>query len=203
MAEGANIAFAVESFQSDYFELANFSWILYLNFGAALTADFIVTVSLCWLLARHRTGFQRTDLIIRLHLRTNSLHSTSAFCCLITFIKMPDNFIFIAFYFVKPKHKPSASLFPTYSHRAPHSNPQLLAMLNTRKHVREIGPSALMSIPLSAMSGTRSRAHGQRRRDGETHEEQDSSNSDSDDNGCEVGLDDTYRCLGGAHVMVK
>ncbi|OBZ76581.1 hypothetical protein A0H81_03511 [Grifola frondosa] len=70
------------------------------------------------------------------HPLPSSLHAQTARP---QFIKMPENFIFIAFYFVKPK------LFLN----------SLLATLNTRKHVREIGPSALMSIPLSAMSGTR------------------------------------------------
>ncbi|OBZ76024.1 hypothetical protein A0H81_03505 [Grifola frondosa] len=135
--------FAVECFDiTDYFELRNFSWILYLSFGAGLTADFIVAASLCWLLSRHRTGFRRTDSIIRVlmlyGINTCVLTTILTFCFLITFIKMPNNFVFIAFYFVMPK------LFLN----------SLLATLNTRKHVREIGPSALTSIPLSAMSGT-------------------------------------------------
>ncbi|OBZ76025.1 hypothetical protein A0H81_03502 [Grifola frondosa] len=59
------------------------------------------------------------------------------------FITMPDNLIFIGFYFVLPKLYLNS----------------FLVTLNSRKHVREIGSSApVMSIPLSAMSGTHTAA---------------------------------------------
>ncbi|OBZ76408.1 hypothetical protein A0H81_03432 [Grifola frondosa] len=161
-----------------YFELAKISWILYLSFAAALTADFIIAVSLCWLLGRHRTGFQRTDSIIRVlilysvntchlrlllpHHRTSPLFSSPLSLTRKhpQFIKMPDNFVYIAFYFAMPK------LFLN----------SLLATLNTRKHVREIGSSAaIMSIPLSAISGTRTVASADsagKPQYSDTHEEQ-------------------------------
>ncbi|OBZ66978.1 hypothetical protein A0H81_13061 [Grifola frondosa] len=147
-----------------YFELAKISWILYLSFATALTADFIIAVSLCWLLGRHRTGFQRTDSIIWVlilySVNTCVLMTIFAFCCLITFIKMPDNFVYIAFYFAMPK------LFLNF----------LLATLNMRKHVHEIGSSAaVMSIPLSAISGTHTVASADsvgKLQYGDTHEEQ-------------------------------
>ncbi|OBZ76341.1 hypothetical protein A0H81_03475 [Grifola frondosa] len=122
---------------------AGLSGILYLNFAATLTADLIVALSLCWLLAKHRTGFQRTNSIIRVlmlyGINTCALTTIFALCCLITFVKMPDDLVFLAFYFAMPK------LFLN----------SLLATLNTRKYIREIGPNALLSIPLSAMPGTR------------------------------------------------
>ncbi|OBZ76022.1 hypothetical protein A0H81_03507 [Grifola frondosa] len=145
---GTNLAIAVECYKvTSYFQLANIAWLLYLSFSAALVADFIVAVSLCWLLAKHRTGFKRTDSIIRVLMlyiiNTCALTTIFAFCCLITFIRMPDNLIFIAFYFVIPK------LFLN----------SFLAMLNSRTYVREIGSSApVVSIPLPAMSGTRTTA---------------------------------------------
>ncbi|OBZ77094.1 hypothetical protein A0H81_03488 [Grifola frondosa] len=173
-----------------YFELAKISWILYLSFAAVLTADFIIAISLCWLLARHRTGFQRTDSIIRIlmlySVNTCVITTIFAFYCRITvnpsphpfhplsltpkhpqFIKMPDNFVYIAFYFTIPKCTsppslspslhPSLSLFSTNAH-ARHIVflNSLLVTLNTRKHVRKIGPS--VSIPYSAISGTRTAA---------------------------------------------
>ncbi|OBZ76583.1 hypothetical protein A0H81_03513 [Grifola frondosa] len=55
------------------------------------------------------------------------------------FITMPDNLIFLGFFFALPK------LFLN----------SFLATFNSREHVREIGSSTpVMSILLSAMSGT-------------------------------------------------
>ncbi|OBZ76277.1 hypothetical protein A0H81_03452 [Grifola frondosa] len=132
---------------SSYFQLTKSAWILYLGLSAALAADVIVAVSLCWLLAKHRTGFKRTDSIIRVlmlySINTCVLTIIFAFCCLITFITMPDSLIFLGFYFTLPKLYLNS----------------FLATLNSRKHVREIGSSTpVMSIPLSAMSGTRTAA---------------------------------------------
>ncbi|OBZ69454.1 hypothetical protein A0H81_10648 [Grifola frondosa] len=149
---GTNIAVTVECSKIfAYFQLQNFAWLLYLSLCGALAADFIVAVSLCWLLAKHRTGFKRTDSIIRVLMvyiiNTCVLTILCGFCCLITLITMPNNLIFLAFYFAIPK------LFLN----------SFLAMLNSRKHMREMGSSApVMSIPLSAMSGTSTTASADR-----------------------------------------
>ncbi|OBZ76582.1 hypothetical protein A0H81_03510 [Grifola frondosa] len=158
---------APHSAKVGYIQLANIAWVLYLSFSAGLAADIIVAVSLCCLLAKHRTGFKRsaflsTDSIIRVlmlySINTCVLTTVFAFCCLITvwpfpfpppssssispnpqFIMMPDELICLGFYFVLPKLYLNS----------------FLAMLNSRKHMREIGSSTpVMSIPLSAMSGT-------------------------------------------------
>ncbi|OBZ69412.1 hypothetical protein A0H81_10685 [Grifola frondosa] len=147
-SEGTNLAVAVECYRmSSYFQLANIAWLLYLSLSGGLAADFVVAVALCWLLAEHRTGFKRTDSIIRVlmlySINTCVLTTVFGFCSLITLITMPDNLIFMAFYFAMPK------LFLN----------SFLATLNSRNHLREIGSSApVMSIQLSAMSGTRTTA---------------------------------------------
>ncbi|OBZ76406.1 hypothetical protein A0H81_03434 [Grifola frondosa] len=144
-SEGTNLAVSGKCFNmSTYLQLANFAWLPYLGLSGAIAADFIIAVSLCWLLAKRRTGFKRTDSIIRVlmlySINTCVLTTLCGFCCLITLIMMPDNLIFMAFYFAMPK------LFIN----------SFLAMLNSRKHMREMGSSSpITSIPLSALSGTR------------------------------------------------
>ncbi|OBZ77498.1 hypothetical protein A0H81_01971 [Grifola frondosa] len=89
-----------------------------------------------------RTGFARTDSIVRIlmmySVNTGALTSLCALLCLVTYANMPNNFVFIAFYFVLPK------LFLN----------SLLATLNARRKLRETSSGALVSIPLSAASGS-------------------------------------------------
>ncbi|OBZ75490.1 hypothetical protein A0H81_04705 [Grifola frondosa] len=186
-----------------------------LSFATALTADFIIAVSLCWLLGRHRTGFQRTDSIYgldtvqRQHLRphdvnlppsasvpnnthshlrlllphhrtspplllslslTRNTHSSSR-CPTTSFISPStrDAQMYL------PTFNPLSLSFDGCSH-VPYSVPQfLLATLNMRKHVHKSVQRTVMSIPLSAISGTHTVASADsvgKLQYGDTHEEQ-------------------------------
>ncbi|CDO70077.1 hypothetical protein BN946_scf184806.g4 [Trametes cinnabarina] len=109
---GGSIAFAVKGFGlPNYFALSGISGILYTSLGGSVVADILITVSMCYMLAKRRTGFSRTDSMVRVlilySINTGALTSLCALLCLITYAAMPDNFVFIGIYFVLPKRKPS------------------------------------------------------------------------------------------------
>ncbi|KAI0674273.1 hypothetical protein C8Q78DRAFT_1075936 [Trametes maxima] len=119
---GGSIAFVVKGFGiPNYPALIEISDILYVSLGAGVAADIFIAASMCVLLAQRQTGFA----------------SLCALLTLITYATMPDNFIFIGFYFVLPK------LFLN----------SLLATLNARRTLRE-GSGTLVSIPLSATASS-------------------------------------------------
>ncbi|KAI0635133.1 hypothetical protein C8Q77DRAFT_682550 [Trametes polyzona] len=124
--------FSIPSFT----DLAEISDILYLSLGTGVAADVLIAASMCALLAQRRTGFSRTDSMVRVlilySINTGALTSLCALLCLVSYATMPNNFVFIAFYFVLPK------LFLN----------SLLATLNARRPLREANAS-MMSIPLS------------------------------------------------------
>ncbi|KAI0777660.1 hypothetical protein BD413DRAFT_609978 [Trametes elegans] len=149
---GGSIAFAVRGFSiPDYPALSEISDILYVSLGAGVLADVLIAASMCALLAQRRTGFAGTDSMVRVlilySINTGALTSICALLCLVTYATMPDNFVFIAFYFVLPK------LFLN----------SLLATLNARKPLREAGSNTMMSIPLSGTSTSRM-SHSRRSR---------------------------------------
>ncbi|TBU23947.1 hypothetical protein BD311DRAFT_672889 [Dichomitus squalens] len=116
--------------------------ILYVSFGAGVVADVLIAGALCTILARCKTGFRKTDSVVRTlimySINTGLLTSLCALSCLITYATMPNNFIFIAFYFVLPK------LFLN----------SLLATLNAREALRDAGAGDVVSIPLTNTSGS-------------------------------------------------
>ncbi|KAJ3556092.1 hypothetical protein NM688_g2216 [Phlebia brevispora] len=115
------------------------SWILYTAFGAGALVDVTIAVSLCSFLWQRRTGFRRTDSLVRVlmmySINTGALTSICALIVLVAYATMPNNFIFICFYFMLPK------LFLN----------SLLATLNAREKLRDnsSGPGGMVSIPLS------------------------------------------------------
>lgn len=84
-----------------------YSWIWCATFIAWTVCDCIIAVSLCTILARRRTGFQRTDSLIRTlilyTISTGALTSSIAITSAITYAVMPHNFIFIAISTILPK----------------------------------------------------------------------------------------------------
>ncbi|KAH9896846.1 hypothetical protein C8Q73DRAFT_429397 [Cubamyces lactineus] len=141
---GGSIAFAVKGFSlPDYFALSGISDILYISLGVGVVADILIAASMCVLLAKRRTGFAKTDSMVRVlilySVNTGALTSLCALVCLITYATMPDNFIFIGVYFVLPK------LFLN----------SLLATLNARRPLREAGSGPMVSIPISTTSNSR------------------------------------------------
>ncbi|GJE98226.1 hypothetical protein PsYK624_144510 [Phanerochaete sordida] len=138
-----SIAFPIRGLQiGTYAGFAHISWILYTAFITGVIADTTIALSLCYFLAKRRTGVRRTDSIVRIlmiySVNTGVLTSLCAICVLVTYAVMPSNFVFIAFYFVLPK------LFLN----------SLLGTLNARERLRGFakGSGGLVSIPLSAVS---------------------------------------------------
>ncbi|RDX54470.1 hypothetical protein OH76DRAFT_1478766 [Lentinus brumalis] len=114
-----SIAFAVKGFSiASFADLPQISDILYVSLGAGVVADVLIAASI---------------------INTGALTSLCAMLCLITYANMPNNFVFIAFYFVLPK------LFLN----------SLLATLNARRRLRESSSAAMVSIPLSTTSNSR------------------------------------------------
>ncbi|KAH9849389.1 hypothetical protein C2E23DRAFT_784400 [Lenzites betulinus] len=137
---GGSIGFAVKGFSLPAFvDLFEVSDILYVSLGAGVVADVLIAAAMCVLLAQRRTGFSRTDSIVRVltlySINTGAFTSLCALLCLVSYATMPNNFVFIAFYFVLPK------LFLN----------SLLATLNARRPLRQ-GSASLVSIPLSTAS---------------------------------------------------
>jgi len=129
---GAGGVVAVKAFQiSSYSELRKISNVLYLNFATGTASDFSVALAMSWYLMRSRTGFQRTDTIINTLMKytvnTGLLVGIDAALSLITFVVMPNNFVFLGFYFILSK-----LYFNSY-----------LAMLNARDDLREMNGEPL------------------------------------------------------------
>ncbi|EIW64264.1 uncharacterized protein TRAVEDRAFT_41684 [Trametes versicolor FP-101664 SS1] len=107
-AFGANTAYAVISsgFQT-WFDLPKVSWLLSFAFACSMAADILISASLCILLAMRKTGHARSDGILRtliIYAINNAVISTAcALACLITYLTMPDNFIFLSVYLIYPE----------------------------------------------------------------------------------------------------
>ncbi|EMD31607.1 hypothetical protein CERSUDRAFT_88950 [Gelatoporia subvermispora B] len=90
-----------------YFLFHQFSWSLYAGFGCEVVTDSIITVSQCLILWRFRTGIESTDSVIYVlvtySINTCLLTSICAMLCLITFVLLPDMFVYFAFYFILGK----------------------------------------------------------------------------------------------------
>jgi len=110
---------------------------LYLGLSSGAMADLWLASSLVVLLWRHRTGFRRTDSLLRLLIlycvNTALITSLCEIASLITFTIMPNNFIYYALFTLLPK-----LLFNS-----------LLATYNARRGMREMahGSNSLISIP--------------------------------------------------------
>ncbi|KAH7921895.1 hypothetical protein BV22DRAFT_697313 [Leucogyrophana mollusca] len=128
-------AFKLHSFT----ELNTISTLLYINFAAGFSGDLFVAIVLCWYLYRSKTGFQRTDTLVKTLvsyiITTGLLTAVDASLGMIFYIVMPNNFIFIAFYF---------NLAKMYIN-------SYLALLNAREGLREKS-EGVVSIHLSRLS---------------------------------------------------
>ncbi|KAI0788992.1 hypothetical protein BC629DRAFT_471674 [Irpex lacteus] len=115
----------------------HYAWIWYLTFGAQSFADIAIAATLSVILIKRRTGFRKTDSVIRTlivySMNTCALTSSASVASIITYAIMPDNFIFIAFAMVLPKLMLNS----------------LLALLNSRDSIRDKSGSEPLSIHLS------------------------------------------------------
>jgi len=81
--------------------------ILYSHIGAGVVADLGTAFALGYLLNRSRTGFERTDGIINVlvaySINTGLLVALCAIVTLISYVTMPDNFVYLGFYILQSK----------------------------------------------------------------------------------------------------
>ncbi|KAI0084629.1 hypothetical protein BDY19DRAFT_997543 [Irpex rosettiformis] len=118
----------------------HYAWIWYLTFSAQSVADIAIAATLTAILIKRRTGFHKTDSIIRTlivySINTCALTSSASLASIITYAVMPNNFIFIAFAMVLPKLMLNS----------------LLALLNSRDSIRDKNRSEPLSIHLSQLT---------------------------------------------------
>ncbi|PCH41728.1 hypothetical protein WOLCODRAFT_101123, partial [Wolfiporia cocos MD-104 SS10] len=140
---GIGLVFAIRIYSTQFFfslTQPDFSRILYIGLASAAAGDVLIAISLTFLLGRRRTGFSRTDSMIKMlmfySVETGTLTSLCAISCLITFTMMRENFIYMSLYFIL------SELFLN----------SLLASLNARRGIREKG--GLVAIPLSGLSSS-------------------------------------------------
>ncbi|TFK59065.1 hypothetical protein BDN72DRAFT_851470 [Pluteus cervinus] len=130
-------AFGIQSFP----DLSKISHIMYLNFAVSTVSDISLSLALCYLLRRSRTGFPKTDSILRILMlytvNTGLLVAIDETVGLITYVTMPDNLIFLGFYLLLSK-----LYLNSY-----------LAMLNARDKLRDrLDAHDPVSIHLSQMT---------------------------------------------------
>ncbi|KDQ53886.1 hypothetical protein JAAARDRAFT_196997 [Jaapia argillacea MUCL 33604] len=149
---GGGMAYGIKAFSiHTYHDLDQIAWLMYATLASGVVADALIAVSLCILLNRNRTGFKKTDSVVSLlmmyTINTGLLTSLCAISTFVTYAVMPNNFIFIALYFILSKLYLNS----------------LLTTLNARTTLRE-NLSTEVSIPMSH-TGRTSRAR--RTRDGD------------------------------------
>ncbi|KAK0459240.1 uncharacterized protein EV420DRAFT_310485 [Desarmillaria tabescens] len=104
-------------------------WIMYLALVSITTADVSIAIALCWLLRANRTGFKKTDSMVKTlmiySINAGALSAVTATTTLITFALFPTSLIYLGVFL---------SLGKLYTN-------SLLASLNVRDSVRAKGSS--------------------------------------------------------------
>ncbi|KZP05045.1 hypothetical protein FIBSPDRAFT_1054306 [Athelia psychrophila] len=144
------IIITIKGFQmSSFADLSAFSKLFYLNFAAGFSGDLYVAFVLSYYLYTSRTGYTRTDTLIktlimysintvggyiadRLHGVLGAITALDAFMGMFFYIIMPTNFIFITFYLMLSKIYVNS----------------YLATLNAREHLFEKGGVAPIHMSL-------------------------------------------------------
>ncbi|KAF7299053.1 hypothetical protein MIND_00853600 [Mycena indigotica] len=150
---GLGIVFTVGSFETDRNDFSSLVWVTSAGLGSAAAADLLIGISLCYYLSKSRTGIPRTDNLIstlmKYSLTTGFLTGIIACCVVITFGIMPNNFVYVAFFWLLGKCYVNS----------------VLAALNSREALRErVKPNTFMNMsalmlntPTSARSTDRFR----------------------------------------------
>ncbi|KAL4250052.1 hypothetical protein ABKN59_004923 [Abortiporus biennis] len=106
-------------------ELDQIRWIFLWSWITIAIIDTFIAAALCILLFQRKTGFKRTDsqinILMRYSIHTGALTSLCAIGILITYLTMPDNFVYIGIFLPLPQ----------LYHNA------LLASLNGREGLKE------------------------------------------------------------------
>lgn len=132
----------IKAFQlKTYLELDSLSNLMYITFAFGTGSDLSVALALCWLLRTSRTGFRKTDSMIKVLMlytvNTGLIVAMDAAAGMLAYIFMPNNFIFLGFYLLLSK-----LYLNSY-----------LATLNARQDLRE-QMSDPVSIHLSDISNS-------------------------------------------------
>ncbi|TDL21609.1 hypothetical protein BD410DRAFT_789355 [Rickenella mellea] len=127
-------AFIYHNF-ADYLHLV---WVPSVGVGSAAVADLIIATSMCYFLRKTRTGFGRTDTLITklmmYSINTGLLTSIFATVSVILYGTMPNNLVWMCFYWILGKLYINS----------------FLAMLNSRGSLRELAnPPNGMSYQIS------------------------------------------------------
>ncbi|KAF8870200.1 hypothetical protein BD779DRAFT_1581580 [Infundibulicybe gibba] len=101
-------AFSSLEWKAQTFEhFSKISYLLYLSLGSGFIADGIIAITLCISLWRSRTGFPRTDSILKslmlYTINTGLLTSLCNLACFIAYAVRPHELIFLAFYCILSK----------------------------------------------------------------------------------------------------
>ncbi|EDQ99821.1 uncharacterized protein LACBIDRAFT_315197 [Laccaria bicolor S238N-H82] len=125
------------------FLLLVLQFLMYLTFAVGTTSDLSLALALCYLLHRSRTGFRKTDSLIKVLIlytvNTGMIVALDASLGMIMYVLMPDNLIFLGIYLLLSK-----LYLNSY-----------LAALNARRDLRDKGDDTPVSIHLSQISQTR------------------------------------------------
>ncbi|KAI0343829.1 hypothetical protein BDW22DRAFT_1211507 [Trametopsis cervina] len=121
----------IKAFHITFAELKKLDALVYLEFAAGFLGDFLVAVTLCYILHKSRTGFGRTENIINwlmtYVINTGLFTALTSSVSLILFASKPNDFIYVAVYFQLSKLYVNA----------------YVAMLNARDRMRERSSSPL------------------------------------------------------------
>ncbi|KAG7087223.1 hypothetical protein E1B28_013205 [Marasmius oreades] len=126
---GCIIAFGIKALVSvkTFEDLGTMKWLSVLVNALAAAGDVYITASLSYLLQGSRTGFQRSDAMIRklinYAVNTGLLTTCTAIASLISILAAPNTFIYIAFFF---------AIGRLYAN-------SLLCTLNARPLIRQVG----------------------------------------------------------------
>ncbi|EKM49879.1 uncharacterized protein PHACADRAFT_265628, partial [Phanerochaete carnosa HHB-10118-sp] len=116
-----------------------YAWAWYLVFGLQAIADCAIAITLCTILTKSRTGFRRTESLIRTlvvySISTSALTSSVSVASVIIYATMPHNFVFINLGILLPMLMSNS----------------LLALLNSRDVLHNIH-GQVMSIHLSKIT---------------------------------------------------
>ncbi|KAF8629508.1 hypothetical protein AX17_005634 [Amanita inopinata Kibby_2008] len=144
------IAFKLTTF----LQLDDISKYMYLNFSSATASDLSLALALCYLLYHSRTGFRKTDSLIKILMlytvNTGLVVAIDAALGMIMYAVMPHNLIFLAFYLLLSK-----LYLNSY-----------LATLNARRDLRKAMDDTV-SIHLSQLSQLPRYDHGSSATSGE------------------------------------
>lgn len=104
----SGIVITVKAFGlTSYLELDKLADLMYLIFAAGTLSDLSVAVALCVLLFKARTGFRKTDTLIKIlvtyTVNTGLIVAVDASLGMIMYIVMPHNFVFLTFYLLLSK----------------------------------------------------------------------------------------------------